>query len=115
MFYSIHILPPWAQTASYANPIMYMVNAFRFGFFGVSDVNIPASFAITIGLAVLLFTWAVMMMNVGRGIRDWETAFTPARCAATKRSRYTFTESPCGIARLSAHEGRYLEHLCRAR
>jgi ABC-2 type transport system permease protein len=70
VFYSIHILPPWAQTASYANPIMYMVNAFRFGFFGVSDVDIPAAFAITIGLAVALFTAAVMMMNVGRGIRD---------------------------------------------
>ncbi len=70
IFYSIHILPAWARTASYANPIMYMVNAFRYGFFGVSDVNIPAAFAITIGLAVALFTAAVMMMNAGRGIRD---------------------------------------------
>src|SRR6201996_5308457 len=64
-FYSIHILPHWAQAVSHANPIMYMVNAFRFGFFGVSDVNVPAAFAITIGLAVALFTTAVMMMNVG--------------------------------------------------
>jgi ABC-2 type transport system permease protein len=70
VFYSIHILPAWAQTVSYANPIMYMVNAFRFGFFGVYDVNVPAAFTITIGLAVALFTAAVMMMNVGRGIRD---------------------------------------------
>ena len=45
IFYSIHILPPWAQRGSYANPIMYMVNAFRFGFFGVSDVNVPLAFA----------------------------------------------------------------------
>jgi ABC-2 type transport system permease protein len=49
---------------------MYMVNAFRFGFFGVSDVNVPAAFAIMIGLAAALFTAAVMMMNAGRGIRD---------------------------------------------
>jgi ABC-2 type transport system permease protein len=70
IFYSIHILPPWALTASYANPIMYMVNAFRYGFFGVSDVSVPLAFAITIGLAAILFTAAVMMMNRGNGIRD---------------------------------------------
>ncbi len=63
IFYSIHILPPWAQAASYANPIMYMVNAFRFGFFGVSDVNVPLAFGITIGLAAILFVAAVMMMK----------------------------------------------------
>lgn len=70
VFYSLHLLPPWAQTLSYANPIMHMVNAFRYGFFGVSDVNITAAFCITIGLAMVLFTAAVMMMNSGRGIRD---------------------------------------------
>jgi ABC-2 type transport system permease protein len=70
IFYSIHMLPPWAQTLSYANPIMHMVNAFRYGFFGVSDVNVVAAFTITIGLAAALFSTAVMMMNVGRGIRD---------------------------------------------
>ncbi|HTV77112.1 MAG TPA: ABC transporter permease [Steroidobacteraceae bacterium] len=70
IFYSIHILPQWAQTASYANPIMYMVNAFRFGFFGVSDVSVRLAFGITIGLAALLFATAVTMMNRGRGIRD---------------------------------------------
>ncbi|HEY1898481.1 MAG TPA: ABC transporter permease [Steroidobacteraceae bacterium] len=70
VFYSVRMLPHWAQTLSYANPIMHMVNAFRYGFFGVSDVNIPAAFAITIGLAAALFTAAVVMMNSGRGIRD---------------------------------------------
>jgi ABC-2 type transport system permease protein len=47
-----------------------MVNAFRFGFFGVSDVNVPLAFGITIGLAAILFTAAVMMMNRGNGIRE---------------------------------------------
>jgi ABC-2 type transport system permease protein len=47
-----------------------MVNAFRYGFFGVSDVSVPLAFGIIITLAVLLFTTAVMMMNGGRGIRD---------------------------------------------
>jgi len=70
VFYSIHVLPSLAQTLSYANPIIYMVNAFRYGFLGVSDVNVPAAFGIMIGLAAIMFTTAVMMMNVGRGIRD---------------------------------------------
>jgi len=70
VFYSIHILPPWAQAASYANPITHMVNAFRYGFFGVSDVSISWAFVITIGLAAVMFTAAVMLMNSGRGIRD---------------------------------------------
>ena len=70
VFYSIHILPPWAQTASYANPITHMVNAFRYGFFGVSDVSISWAFVITIGMAAVLFTVAVMLMNGGRGIRE---------------------------------------------
>jgi len=70
VFYSVHLLPAWAQTLSYANPIMHMVNAFRFGFFGVSDVNVPIAFGITIALAAALFVTAVTMMNVGRGIRD---------------------------------------------
>jgi ABC-2 type transport system permease protein len=70
VFYSIHILPAWAQTVSYANPIMYMVNAFRYGFFGVTDVDVGAAFAITVGLAAAMFTVAVMMMNRGRGIRE---------------------------------------------
>jgi ABC-2 type transport system permease protein len=70
VFYSMHMLPAWAQKLSYANPIMHMVNAFRYGFLGVSDVDIPSAFVISIGLGAALFTAAVMMMNAGRGIRD---------------------------------------------
>jgi len=70
VFYSVTLLPVWAQKLSYVNPVLHMVNAFRYGFFGVSDVNVPAAFAIMIGFAVALFTAAVMMMNSGRGIRD---------------------------------------------
>ena len=42
VFYSIAMLPDWAQTVSQANPILYMVNAFRYGFLGQSDVNLGA-------------------------------------------------------------------------
>jgi ABC-2 type transport system permease protein len=70
IFYSIHMLPAAAQSLSYFNPIMYMVNAFRFGFYGISDVSVPLAFAIMLGLAGILFTTSLIMMNSGRGIRD---------------------------------------------
>ena len=53
VFYSISLLPEWARTISYANPILHMVNAFRYGFLGRSDVNVLLAFAI-MGLAVIV-------------------------------------------------------------
>ena len=44
VFYSISLLPEWAQVVSHANPILYMVNGFRYGFLGVSDVNVGVAF-----------------------------------------------------------------------
>jgi ABC-2 type transport system permease protein len=70
VFYSVSMLPGWAQTLSHANPILHMVNAFRFGFLGVSDVSVPRAFLIMIVLAVALFATALTMMNRGVGIRD---------------------------------------------
>ena len=46
VFYSVSLLPPWAQTLSYVNPILYMVNAFRHGFLGTSDVDPGFAFMI---------------------------------------------------------------------
>jgi ABC-2 type transport system permease protein len=70
VFYSVSLLPDWARTLSYANPILYMVNAFRYGFLGVSDVDVRAAFALMVGAAVTLFTAALILMNRGTGIRD---------------------------------------------
>jgi len=70
VFYSVSLLPQWARTLSYVNPILYMVNAFRYGFLGVSDVDVGAAFALMALAAVLLFTTAVVLMNRGTGIRD---------------------------------------------
>jgi ABC-2 type transport system permease protein len=70
IFYSISLLPGWAQTLSYANPILYMVNAFRFGFLGVSDVHVVGSFALMTLAAITLFVAAVLLMNRGAGIRE---------------------------------------------
>jgi ABC-2 type transport system permease protein len=70
VFYSVTMLPGWARTVSYANPILYMVNAFRYGFFGVSDVNVVLAFGMMALAAFALFTLAVVLMHRGSGIRD---------------------------------------------
>jgi ABC-2 type transport system permease protein len=70
VFYSISLLPEWAQTVSFVNPILHMVNAFRYGFLGVSDVDVRLAFAIMFVAAALLFWVAVALMNRGRGLRE---------------------------------------------
>jgi ABC-2 type transport system permease protein len=70
VFYSIKMLPEWAQTASHANPILYMVNAFRHGFLGVSDVNVWLAFGIMLAAVVALFALSVWLMEKGTGIRE---------------------------------------------
>ncbi len=70
VFYSVTMLPAWAQPIAQLNPILYMVNGFRYGFLGVSDVDIRLSFAIMVIFAVALFAVAVSLMNRGTGIRE---------------------------------------------
>ncbi|HEX4024377.1 MAG TPA: ABC transporter permease [Steroidobacteraceae bacterium] len=70
VFYSVSMLPGWAQKVSLANPILYMVNAFRYGFLGVSDINVPVAFALTAGLTVALFLLSLTLLSRGVGVRD---------------------------------------------
>jgi len=70
VFYSITLLPPWAQALSHANPVLYMVNGFRYGFLGVADVDIRLSFSIMAAFAVSLYGLAVWLMHKGIGIRE---------------------------------------------
>jgi ABC-2 type transport system permease protein len=70
VFYSVAVLPPWAAGVSYANPILYMVNAFRYGFLGRADVAVGLAFTIMLVAAVVMFTFAVGMLNRGAGIRE---------------------------------------------
>ena len=55
VFYSIQILPEWAGALSLANPILYMVIGFRYGFLGVSDVNVGLAYAIMLGAVAVMF------------------------------------------------------------
>ncbi len=70
VFYSVSLLPDWAERLSYANPILYMVSAFRHGFLGTSDVGLGTAFAIMALAAAVMFTVVVTLMNRGTGIRE---------------------------------------------
>jgi ABC-2 type transport system permease protein len=70
VFYSIRMLPEWAQHLSHANPILYMVSAFRYGFLGVSDVPVGFSFAIMTIAVAALFALCVWLMEKGTGTRE---------------------------------------------
>jgi ABC-2 type transport system permease protein len=70
VFYSVSLLPEWAQRLSYANPIFHMVNAFRYGFLGVSDVNVWLAFALMAVAAAVLFGVLLVLMNRGTGLRE---------------------------------------------
>jgi ABC-2 type transport system permease protein len=70
VFYSISLLPPFWQHVSQANPILYMVNAFRYGVLGSSDIPIGTAYAI-IGVAIaLLYGVSMYLLNRGIGIRE---------------------------------------------
>ena len=70
VFYSLTLLPGvWQQVAAF-NPIVYMVNAFRYGFLGVSDVSITVAFAVMLGFVAALFWLALYLVNKGTGLRS---------------------------------------------
>jgi len=69
VFYSIHSLPPFWQAVSHANPFFYMIDGFRYGFFGVSDVSPLFSFAV-VGIAFLVVSGvALRMLKTGFKLR----------------------------------------------
>jgi ABC-2 type transport system permease protein len=70
VFYSVTMLPKWAHIASHANPILYMVSAFRYGFLGVSDVDLRVAYGIMVSAAAVMFALAVTLLNRGTGIRE---------------------------------------------
>jgi ABC-2 type transport system permease protein len=70
VFYSISLLPEFWQTASMANPILYMVNAFRYGILGTSDIGIGHAYGILVAFVALLFSACLYLMNHGVGIRE---------------------------------------------
>ena len=70
VFYSIHSLPPFWQALSRFNPFFYMIDGFRFGFFGLSDVSPSTSLAIVAGCALLLSLLTLALLRSGWKLRN---------------------------------------------
>lgn len=70
VFYSISLLPEFWQTVSLGNPVLYMVNAFRYGLLGVSDIALPLAFGIILAFIIVLFAYSMRLLNKGVGIKN---------------------------------------------
>lgn len=70
VFYSIDLLSPFWQELSKLNPVLYMVNAFRYGILGLSDVNIMVAMVMIIVFIVALFILNLVLMQRGYGLRS---------------------------------------------
>jgi ABC-2 type transport system permease protein len=70
VFYSIHLLPDFWQRASLANPVLYMVNAFRYGILGTADIAIGTAFGIILVFVAGLAVFALWLLRRGVGIKS---------------------------------------------
>lgn len=70
VFYSIDQLPPFFRTLSLGNPILYMVNAFRYGFLGISDVSLVLCFSVMLGFIVVLSILTLVLFKRGAGLKN---------------------------------------------
>jgi ABC-2 type transport system permease protein len=70
VFYSVSMLPGIWKTISMGNPILYMVNAFRYGFIGVSDIDVRLSFLMTGGVILVLALTSLILLRKGTGIKQ---------------------------------------------
>ena len=70
VFYSVSMLPEWARAATHLNPIFYMVNAFRYGLIGRSDVPVGVAFALMLGFVVVLAALGLWLLKRGTGMRS---------------------------------------------
>lgn len=69
IFYSVDMLPVFWQNVSYANPILYMINAMRYGMLGVSDIDVNIAIVIIVGFVVVLYLYCLYLLRKGTGIR----------------------------------------------
>ncbi len=69
VFYSLDMLPAFWQKLSLANPILYMINAFRYGILGITDIPLALSYGIVIGFILVLGALALRLLDRGYGIR----------------------------------------------
>ena len=70
VFYSVNMLSDFWRDVSMFNPVLYMVNGFRYGILGISDISPLSSFALLLVFIVLLFSFAMYLLNRGIGLRE---------------------------------------------
>lgn len=70
VFYSVSLLPPFWQHISLFNPVLYMVNAFRYGVLGVSDINMAFAYTIIVMFIIIAYGYALYLLNSGKGLRS---------------------------------------------
>ncbi|TXR53938.1 ABC transporter permease [Reinekea thalattae] len=70
VFYSVTLLPEVWQWISKLNPILYMVNTFRYGIIGVSDITPMTAYIVLLVFVAVLTSWAMYLLKVGRGMRS---------------------------------------------
>ncbi len=69
VFYSIDMLPEFWRGVSFINPILYMVNGFRYGILGLTDLSLVVAYAIIIGFTLAMFLLCLYLLKRGAGIR----------------------------------------------
>src|SRR3989344_3455443 len=70
VFYSVHTLPDWWQTITYANPLFYLINGFRYGFLGIADVPLYVSLLVLVAMVVALIAINWYLIRTGLGLRQ---------------------------------------------
>lgn len=70
IFYSVHSLPEWAQYITYANPLFYLINGFRYGFLGFADVPLYSCMLVLIAMIVILVVINMYLIRKGLGLKQ---------------------------------------------
>jgi len=70
IFFSVHVLPAWAQTIMYANPLFYLINGFRYGFLGISDISLSLALGILFVLMIILLGVNWYFIRTGLGLKQ---------------------------------------------
>jgi ABC-2 type transport system permease protein len=70
VFYSMDLLPPFWASVSKLNPLVYVVNAFRYGVLGVSDVSLPLAFGMITFFTAVAFAYSMHLLNSGKRLRQ---------------------------------------------
>lgn len=70
VFYSVHALPEWWQWITYSNPLFYLINGFRYGFLGITDVSLATSVTLLLGMVVALIALNWYFIRTGLGLKQ---------------------------------------------